>query len=77
MRMLHDTNNTFFFFQLATQKHILKQACLTFYEVRETSVKFGLHADNMKFDAQNEEWINVRIIISTNIPMYFSVHRVL
>lgn len=31
------------------------QACLTFYVVRELSVKFGLHADNTKFITQKEE----------------------
>jgi hypothetical protein len=34
---------------------ILLQAWLNFYVVRETSANFSLHADNMKFDKQNEE----------------------
>jgi hypothetical protein len=39
---------------METKKHILKQACLTFYKVRVTSAKLGLHADNMKFDTQTK-----------------------
>jgi hypothetical protein len=31
----------------------LHQTCLTFYLVRATTAKFGLHADNMKFNTQN------------------------
>jgi hypothetical protein len=37
----------------------LEQAWTTFYVVRETSEKFGVHAGNMKFVTQNEEWITI------------------
>jgi hypothetical protein len=32
----------------------LYQACSTFFVVRATSVKFGLHAGNVKFNTLNE-----------------------
>jgi len=33
----------------------MRQALPTFYVVQTTSEKFGLLADNMKFNTQNEE----------------------
>jgi hypothetical protein len=34
---------------------VIKQARSTFHVVPATSAKFGLHAGNMKLNAQNEE----------------------
>ena len=33
-----------------------------FYTVQGTSTKFCLHAGNIKFNTNNEEWINTRVI---------------
>jgi hypothetical protein len=33
----------------------VEEARSTFYAVRASSTKFGLHAGNMKFNIQNEE----------------------
>jgi hypothetical protein len=33
----------------------LPQACPNFYAVQATWAKFGVHADNMKFNMQNGE----------------------
>jgi hypothetical protein len=37
------------------------------------NVLFGLHAGNMKFDTQNEEWISIIICITSSV--YFSIHH--
>jgi hypothetical protein len=51
---------------------IYKQDSSNAYVAPETSTKFVLHADNIKFNAKNEECIIIGIIL----PLYFSVHHV-
>jgi len=36
----------------------LTQACLTFYAMRPTMAKFGLHAGNIEFYTKSEELIS-------------------
>jgi len=47
-----------------------------FYVMQKTYEKCGLHAGNMKYVTQNEEWINVCIIICIILPVYFSAYHV-
>jgi hypothetical protein len=42
--------------------YLLDQACSTSYVMRSTLAKFGLNADNTKFNTLNYECINMRII---------------
>jgi hypothetical protein len=41
----------------------LGKASSTFYVVRATLEKYGLHVNNIKFNAQNKEQINIHIIL--------------
>ena len=41
-----------------------------------TSTKFGLHAGNLKFNIQNEEWMRIRIIIWIILFPYFYILHV-
>jgi len=52
-------------------KERLEQARSIFYVVRATLVKFDLHASNMKYNMQNEEWISMHIIICIILFAYF------
>jgi len=40
---------------ISEKKKSLNQACSVFYVVRVTSVKFGVHASSVIFNAQSEE----------------------
>jgi hypothetical protein len=48
----------FFCFCKSKRLNPLDQACSAFYIVRANSAKFGLHAGNVKFSKQNEEWMS-------------------
>jgi hypothetical protein len=43
----------------------VQQACCALYVGRAAGAECGLQASNMKINAQNEEWTNIRIIICT------------
>ena len=45
----------------------------TFHTVRVLTAKSGLHAGNMKFNNQKEQWIKIRIIICTILPVSVSM----
>lgn len=51
------------------------QARSTFYVLRATSEKFGLHAGNIKLNAHSEVCISIRIIICRALSLYLSVHH--
>jgi len=65
---VHENNGSDFF----RDKAGLYRSCSTCYVGRAKSVKFGLHADNMKFSTQNEEYMNIRITaqVCTILPVY-------
>jgi len=44
--------------------HKREQACSTFYAVRETSAKFGLHAGEMIFNTQREKLASMGLCIT-------------
>jgi hypothetical protein len=48
----------------------------TFYVLRKTFAKFGLRADNEKFNTQNEESISMHLITCIILLMYLSVLHV-
>jgi hypothetical protein len=50
------------------------QASYALYVGRVTVAKCGLQASNIKINAQQEEWINTRIIICTPLRVYLSVY---
>jgi len=57
-------------------QQVLHQACSTVSIMKDPSAKIGLHADNMKFIAHNEEWIITRIIrpIRIILPAYICLY---
>jgi hypothetical protein len=63
-------------FNPLTTKIGLHQAWWTFYVVRAACAKFGLHAGNITFNTQNEEWISTCINTRVILSVYFSVHHV-
>jgi len=49
------------------------KVCSTFDMVLATWAEIGLHAGNMKFNKPNKAWVNTRIILCTNLPLYLSI----
>jgi len=53
-------------------KYPTKNTRPTFHVLQRTTAKFGMHAANMIFNIQNEEWAVTRLIL----PVYFSTEHV-
>jgi hypothetical protein len=56
-------------------RYVSPQVCSAFYVVLVTLAKCSLHAGNVKFTVQNDDWISIHIIMCTILRVWFSVSR--